>query len=348
MYLRVSSNGATTSSTSYSLTNAAPAKPYLQIQTGTTKWYLPLTTATVAGTRLSIKSGTSTYRPLVYSTYKTTSTAVGNMSSTTALTKVTSVYYNTSTWWAMTNRTIINRSNTTLGSLMYTMTNASYTECEFWQEHSGVGVEMDIKGMSNNNFPSGFANVSHDDRKTDTFIVYKDINNYTNTQFVTYANGFTYTRSYKTALTSTISVFPTRTNTSSVSTTINRTAVPWVSFTTRGITTLKLSSTTYTGSINYTTNNATYNSNQTDTLTLFLITGYGSREMSKNQLVFTRTIYTNSQTNSAGKTITVKFTGGVKYEYIATYHSLFSTQNTQTFSTNKTTTAYSGVSSKWA
>ena len=69
----------------WSVTNAAPAKPYLQIS----NQYLPLTTATRSGVKLKIQSGNATYRAAVYESgyYNTTSNAVGNLSSTTALTR---------------------------------------------------------------------------------------------------------------------------------------------------------------------------------------------------------------------------------------------------------------------
>ena len=69
----------------WSVTNAAPAKPYLQIS----NQYLPLTTATRAGIKLKVQSGNTTYRAAVYESgyYNTTSAAVGNLSSTTALTR---------------------------------------------------------------------------------------------------------------------------------------------------------------------------------------------------------------------------------------------------------------------
>ena len=69
----------------YSVTNAAPAKPYLQIS----NQYLPLTTATLQGIKLKVQSGTTTYRACTYQSgyYNTTSAAVGNLSSTTALTR---------------------------------------------------------------------------------------------------------------------------------------------------------------------------------------------------------------------------------------------------------------------
>ena len=69
----------------WSVTNAAPAKPYLQIS----NQYLPLTTATRSGVKLKVQSGNTTYRAAVYESgyYNTTSAAVGNLSSTTALTR---------------------------------------------------------------------------------------------------------------------------------------------------------------------------------------------------------------------------------------------------------------------
>ena len=73
----------------YSVTNAVPAKPYLPITSGANTYYLPLTTASLAGIKLKVESGTLTYRAMTYQSgyYNTTSAAVGNLSSTTALTR---------------------------------------------------------------------------------------------------------------------------------------------------------------------------------------------------------------------------------------------------------------------
>lgn len=98
MYLNITSmvNGNPMQVT-HSLTNAAPAKPYLQVVSSNTTGYLPLYAAnsSVAGPRLAVTSGTSTYRAKHYvtttvrSNYNTTSVGPGNMSSTTALTVLT-------------------------------------------------------------------------------------------------------------------------------------------------------------------------------------------------------------------------------------------------------------------
>lgn len=357
MYLRVSSNGATTSSTSYSLTNAAPAKPYLQIQTGTTKWYLPLTTATVAGTRLSIKSGTSTYRPLVYSTYKTTSTAVGNMSSTTALTKESSVYYNTTTLTAIPNKTAItnNMYSYMLVSYVYSMTNASYTNYQFYRElqdydHFAV---RDGLGMSDNNIPGGYAHLSFSNNGV-TAEAYKG-STYKNTSFVKYANGFTYSSEM------TLSTFPVGSlveisnATFQASTTINKTAVPWVSFslTRISLTTLKTASQTYTGPVAYSTITGggyytTSLSDETKTMTLYSMTGYTNAQNLGGTYTSTASIYTNSANTSGKAGVKYTMTGRYRKDYLIKMLTLMSSANTQTFSTSKTTTAYSGVSSKWA
>ena len=76
----------TTATKVISVTNVAPAKPYLNIN----GYYVPVTTATIAGTKVKIQSGTVTYRACEYQSgyYNTTSAAVGNLSSTTALTRV--------------------------------------------------------------------------------------------------------------------------------------------------------------------------------------------------------------------------------------------------------------------
>lgn len=73
----------------WSVTNAVPAKPYLPIASGANTYYIPLTTATRAGIKLKVQSGNTTYRAAVYESgyYNTTSAAVGNLSSTTALTR---------------------------------------------------------------------------------------------------------------------------------------------------------------------------------------------------------------------------------------------------------------------
>ena len=73
----------------YSVTNAVPAKPYLPIASGANTYYLPFTTATLAGIKLKAQSGNATYRACIYQSgyYNTTSSAVGNLSSTTALTR---------------------------------------------------------------------------------------------------------------------------------------------------------------------------------------------------------------------------------------------------------------------
>lgn len=83
--MRLSISNATATKV-ISVTNVAPAKPYLNIN----GYYVPLTTATIAGTKVKIQSGTVTYRACEYQSgyYNTTSAAVGNLSSTTALTRV--------------------------------------------------------------------------------------------------------------------------------------------------------------------------------------------------------------------------------------------------------------------
>ena len=82
--MRLSISNATATKV-ISVTNVAPAKPYININ----GYYVPVTTATIAGTKVKIQSGTVTYRACEYQSgyYNTTSAAVGNLSSTTALTR---------------------------------------------------------------------------------------------------------------------------------------------------------------------------------------------------------------------------------------------------------------------
>ena len=78
-----------TASTTYTLTEVQPNKPYLAVSNS----YLPLTTNTSQGVRMKIQSGTNSYRPMVYtsgsleSDYYTTSTDPGYMSSVSTLTR---------------------------------------------------------------------------------------------------------------------------------------------------------------------------------------------------------------------------------------------------------------------
>lgn len=97
MYLKIAND---TKTKSYRLTESAE-KPYIVVQTSksdgggttTSKSYLPLTTKPGTGLRMNIKSGTETYRPMEYKsassseTYYSSSENVGNLSSTTALTR---------------------------------------------------------------------------------------------------------------------------------------------------------------------------------------------------------------------------------------------------------------------
>lgn len=97
MYLKIAND---TKTKSYRLTESAE-KPYIVVQTSksdgsgttTSKSYLPLTTKSGTGLRMNIKSGTETYRPMEYKsvtsseTFYSSSVNVGNLSSTTALTR---------------------------------------------------------------------------------------------------------------------------------------------------------------------------------------------------------------------------------------------------------------------
>lgn len=134
MRLRVISSNSTYY---WSVTSAAPAKPYLQIS----NQYLPLTTATISGVKFKVQSGNTSYRACVYQSgyYNTTSSAVGNLSSTTALTtKSTSGYKTTTSASNFQTTGLINTVTTTdkctiakslgiTGYTVYIYTNASYT-----------------------------------------------------------------------------------------------------------------------------------------------------------------------------------------------------------------------------
>ena len=100
MRLRVISSDSTYY---WSVTNAAPAKPYLQIS----NQYLPLTTATISGVKFKVQSGNTSYRACVYQSgyYNTTSSAVGNLSSTTALTRKSTSGYETAVSTVSNNST---------------------------------------------------------------------------------------------------------------------------------------------------------------------------------------------------------------------------------------------------
>ena len=81
-----------TATTTYTLTETPIGGPYQHVNDN---YYLPLTTDTSQGLRLTLQSGTDTYRPMVYTSasgstydsYYTSSIDPGNMSSTTALTR---------------------------------------------------------------------------------------------------------------------------------------------------------------------------------------------------------------------------------------------------------------------
>ena len=121
----------------WSVTNAAPAKPYLQIS----NQYLPLTTATISGVKFKVQSGNTSYRACVYQSgyYNTTSSAVGNLSSTTALTTKSTSGYKTTTSASnyqttglintvtASDKCTIARSLGITGYTVYSYTNASYT-----------------------------------------------------------------------------------------------------------------------------------------------------------------------------------------------------------------------------
>jgi len=94
-YLKVQTSN---SSYSFLVTNAAPAKPYLPIISGTVTSYLPLVTtaSSHAGMKLQVVSGGSSYRNMFQdnkssgTTWNTTTNAANTkLSSTTALTKAT-------------------------------------------------------------------------------------------------------------------------------------------------------------------------------------------------------------------------------------------------------------------
>lgn len=98
----------------FSLTNVAPAKPYLQVSNS----YLPLvsTNSTIAGVKLSVVSGNASYRALDYQSgsgyYNTTSAAVGNLSSTTALTRASTSGTNYGTRASTSGTSYLTRAST--------------------------------------------------------------------------------------------------------------------------------------------------------------------------------------------------------------------------------------------
>ena len=112
----------------FSVTNVAPAKPYLQIS----NQYLPLTTATRAGVKLKVQSGNATYRALVYESgyYNTTSSIPGSMSSTTALTRASTYSYATAESRVNYNTTVFTRTTSKIGDTLYTGFNLAY-DCEY-------------------------------------------------------------------------------------------------------------------------------------------------------------------------------------------------------------------------
>ncbi len=87
MNLKVS-NSVTTKT--YALTNAAPAKPYLNVSNS----FLPLTTNTTSGLKLKVTKNNNTYRALEYGTvsssdtFYTSANVSDGLSSTTGLTRV--------------------------------------------------------------------------------------------------------------------------------------------------------------------------------------------------------------------------------------------------------------------
>lgn len=130
----------------WSVTNAAPAKPYLQIS----NQYLPLTTATRAGIKLKVQSGNTTYRAAVYESgyYNTTSVAVGNLSSTTALTRASTSATLTR---ASTSATLTRASTSatlTRASTSATLTRASTSVTYTRSSISGYGTRSSISGYA--------------------------------------------------------------------------------------------------------------------------------------------------------------------------------------------------------
>ena len=130
MYLKIEKG---TKTKSYRLTDSTE-KPYIMVQTsksdssGTTtkKSYLPLTTNSSSGLYMKVEKGTETYRPLEYKsvsgsdTYSSSSEDVGNLSSTTALTRASTsnTIYGTKVSTTKTNYQYITYSNVTVRGRM--------------------------------------------------------------------------------------------------------------------------------------------------------------------------------------------------------------------------------------
>jgi len=126
----------------WSVTNAAPAKPYLQIS----NQYLPLTTVTRSGVKLKVQSGNATYRAAVYESgyYNTTSAAVGNLSSTTALTRAST-----------SGTTYLTRASTS-GTTYLTRASTSGTTYLTRASTSGYATRVSTSGYATRVSTSGY------------------------------------------------------------------------------------------------------------------------------------------------------------------------------------------------
>jgi len=134
----------------WSVTNVAPAKPYLQIS----NQYLPLTTATTTGVKFKVQSGNTSYRAAIYNsgTYKTTSTAVGNLSSTTALTKASTVTYTTTHVSISSTYDNVNMNVTTANIRSFTGNLGTYVEFLQYTCNNMASYKKSIINLSQNYF----------------------------------------------------------------------------------------------------------------------------------------------------------------------------------------------------
>lgn len=196
----------------WSVTNAAPAKPYLQIS----NQYLPLTTATISGVKFKVQSGNTSYRACVYQSgyYNTTSSAVGNLSSTTALTcSSTSGYATGSSTVNYTTTGLLNiathQNSSTVSILnsfrLYTirvMTNASWTikrvDCQTGETPAMIddGRIWILQSANNtSNISRGYAEFTGGPSNMKYWNVYTTnwATQYVYTQWITCSNGYTYT-----------------------------------------------------------------------------------------------------------------------------------------------------------